>query len=687
MRARNRLALPLLAISAVAVALGGCASDPISGQVMYTDATNYGDGVTFGDGAGVDGGEPSDDVAAADHVGGDGEEQPLGSELRFGMPNGNADDFGGLCESMCAVKVNQNGVRKLIVQYLINGVPQPFVAVQFAPTDPNSTIAEILAETVFTDSEGRATTEVKSGSDLGVFGVDASVPDDAQAGTRHFELHVLSKAKGPLQVILHYKGVKDPSSFQEIKVRLTLQKDVGKPACGDIDWGMQLPQATIESPPALKWDQPWTLDFPVLASIVQQAGGEAQLTVLGVAATKPYGAIKAGGCSDQGAGVKWNAVTQVLEGDTVEIDVFDVPPRLEGIYDLTIHLDLLSVLPDNVEFVLKTVFDILTDPVGGILALACKLGNGSLDSFCGYIFEDPSNPSIKALAQPIGAIVVKFIDAILLSLLPESVQQGLGAGADLGEILTNMEIGGELEFKKEPDQSGYLAAEFTRQSWQTITYKWSLGQSCNPNDPNCGKASFGIGAVAGYETETIVGHFEAWRDSLKSELTIGLHGLNVKWGAIINHVVQKVLLPMLTDPKKESPVPIDSYEKLIKSLLAGKQCLLKDTCCDEFGASLASQQGLLKADFLASTCELLITLGTAMLEAQIVSLDADTGDPATKSGLLLESKNCPLFDINQENGLVDSVGAKSQPCLWDMTITVGGKPQPIQSNFYATRQD
>jgi hypothetical protein len=398
----------------------------------------------------------------------------------------------------------------------------------------------------------------------------------------------------------------------------------------------------------------------------------------------------AAGCVDTYATVKWNATTQSLEGDDVHVDVFDIPPRLKGTYDLTMNLDLLSILPDNVENVLKIVLDIITDPVAGILSLACKLGGSNLDSFCGYIFEDPKSPSIKQLKQPFGEIIVKFIDAILLSLLPVNVQKGLAAGADLGEILTNLEIRGILRFDAEPDNSGYVSAKDTWHEWNKIIYKWSLGQSCSPYDPNCGKKGFDISA---FQQEAIVGHFEAWRDVIKSELKIGKHGLKVKWGALVNHIIQKQLLPMLTaDPKDLSAPVVDSWEKLIKSLLGNKGCLKKDTCCDEFGAKLEAQQGLLKKDFLAATCETLVKLGTAYFNSQIDALDAQTGDPSKNSGLLLGTEHCPLFVIKNYAQLgtiemVDAIGVKSNPCTWDMTVTVGGKPEPLKSVFFATRQE
>ncbi|MBM4344691.1 MAG: hypothetical protein FJ100_15100, partial [Deltaproteobacteria bacterium] len=208
---------------------------------------------------------------------------------------------------------------------------------------------------------------------------------------------------------------------------------------------------------------------------------------------------------------------------------------------------------------------------------------------------------------------------------------------------------------------------------------------CNPKDPACGKKTFNIEA---FQSDAVVGQFDLWRDALLSQIKIGQHALKVKWGALINYIVQKQLLPAITfDPKNPNAPAIDSYAKLIKSLLAGKQCLVKDSCCADFAKQMAAKQSLMKEGFLTTTCETLITLGTAFLEAQLNQLDGTTGDPSKGSGLLLAADKCPIFETNQDQ-LIDTIGGTSikDQCLWDMTLTIGGKPNKIKGIFYAVRQ-
>jgi hypothetical protein len=472
-----------------------------------------------------------------------------------------------------------------------------------------------------------------------------------------------------------------------LQARLTKQID-GQPACVSLDLGDTLPAAAWTSP-SMKWDTPWALNFTTLPNwVAKEAGpdGTVAFTVIGLAYPAAGGSTSkatAAGCVDTGAIIKVGS-NGVVEGNDIIVDIQDLPPRLKGTYDVVNHIDLLSILPDGVELVFKTVLDVVTDPIGGLLSLACKLGGGSLDSLCGYVFTDKANPSIKELTA-VGDIVTKFLNAILLSYLPDTVKTGLATGADLGEILTNLEMGGVIEIKAEPDNSGYLPASQTKQLWSTVTYKWTLGQTCAANDPKCGKKTFNIEA---FQNEAIVGQFELWRNAMLSQIKIGKHSLKVKWGALVNYIVQKQLLPAITkDPKNPGAPVIDSYAKLLKSLMGSKQCLVKDTCCSDFAKQLAAKQGLLKEDFLTSTCEVLVNVGTAYLESQLTKLDGDSGDPTKGSGLLLSADGCNIYETNQDQ-LIDLFGgpqAKDQ-CTWDMTLTIGGAPQSIKGKFFATRQ-
>jgi len=677
----------ILTLTSCLLVLAACGESTVAGTLVTGDGagTNFGQNLDGkGDGAvsnkdsgGQNSTTDSDGVVTAP----DGEAGSVGV-LSFAMAK---DDFGGICDTACGLILTQNAVRPIAVKYLVDGKPKADTLIQFALKDPNNKLVEVSTPNVPVDDKGVGQCDLKSGGDLGTVDVVASVPDDPAAGQLVFTLHVQSKAKGPPSITLHYTGNQALQDFGIIQVRLTKQEKPGTPACKDIDLGdkANLPSAAWQSPQLLKWDKPWSISYPQFPPWVQQQGGDVTFTVVGIAAKLQGSSPLAGGCLDTGFTVKYNATTKSIEGESVTVNVVDLPPRLKGVYDLMSTINLVSILPPAVANVLNDLFDILKDPVAGVLSLACKLTNGKLDSFCAFIFDDPKKPNINDLKQPFGGIIVKFLDAILLTFLPENIKTGLATSKDLANIFTDLHVGGTIEIKAEPDNAGFLDKAQTKDTWSTVTYQWTLGAACNKNDPNCGKKTFNIEA---FQADAIVGHFDLWRDVLKSTVKIGQHALNVKWGALVNYIVQKQLLPAVTaDPKNPGAPPIDSYEKLIKSLLGSKLCLVKDTCCEDFGKQLAGKQSIVGADFLAQTCEILVTLGTGYLEAQLTGLDAQSGDPASGKGLLLGTVDCPIFDADGDQ-FIDAIGASSQHCNWDMTLNLGGKTANIQSKFYALRQ-
>jgi hypothetical protein len=82
---------------------------------------------------------------------------------------------------------------------------------------------------------------------------------------------------------------------------------------------------------------------------------------------------------------------------------------------------------------------------------------------------------------------------------------------------------------------------------------------------------------------------------------------------------------------------------------------------------------------------MMITVGVKFLEDQLISLDVESGDPSKNSGLLLATDKCAIFEVNDDQQ-IDSLGMKTSPCTWDMTVTIGGNPTAIKSTFYATLQ-
>ncbi len=685
-------------------ALAGCSDNTTGGSIYFADAK--GDGINFnlkdgkGDGLATDAADDAtateDDAASTDDI------SNLPGFLYFDLgvaagkpPKG---DDGLPCFDQCQVAVTQNSSRAIGALLLADKkFPMANAMVKFEIKDPTLTDATILSGTVPTDQDGRATTSVKAGMQTGFFTVVVSVVDHAEITPIEYTVSAQSKVKGPPTITLHYQGATSLSAFGDLNVRL-IKQVAGEPACKNLDLFDKdnLPPA-VSTSPNLKFDKAWSVSSAYVGTLPAD-GSSVAYTVVALGWKLGTGSLSGnpsiGGCADTGFTVHLNKSTKGIEGDAVLVNVRDLPLRLKGVYDMTTFIDLLTLLPPTVEKFVKIVLNIVSDPVAGLLATICQLTNGSLQDICAAIFADPTNPDPDQVTG-VGGIIVTFLKNIIYALLPPQVLQVITTTKDLKSILENFTVNGTIEINAEPDSTGFLSATYTKQTWASITYKWSLGQSCPATDPNCGKKTINFDQ---FQPDAVTGSFDLWRNFLPNSqvpdgtIKFGKHALNVKWGALINFIIEKQLLPLVTyDPKDPTAPTIDSYEKLIKYLLGGsKKCLIKDTCCADFVAGITSQTGL-ASSLLTGACNAATTLGSSFLEGYLNSLDGVSGNPATGQGLVLGTDKCPILDPNGDN-IVDDLGSPDttstvNQCQWDMTLGIGGgTPKAISARFFAIRQ-
>jgi hypothetical protein len=701
-------ALPLLATLAFLPGLA-CSDNATSGAIVFADA--HGDGINgkfdtgHSDGNGAD---AADDATATESDGGstdDTNESPGYVYYDLGAAQGKPPkgDDGIPCLDQCQVAVTQNSSRAIGALVLAADKKTPIsnIMVQFVIKDPTVTDASILSGTVPTDQDGRATTSIKAGMQVGWFTVVVSVVDHPEVAPIEYVVSAQSKVKGPPTLTLHYIGATSLADFSTRNIRL-IKQVAGQPTCKNLDLFdvNNLPPA-VSTSPNIQFDKAWTVSKAYVDTLPPD-GTPVPYTVVALGwkqgVSSMGGNPSVGGCIDTGFTVHLNKSTQGIEGDNAMVKVYDLPLRLKGIYDMTTFIDLLSLLPPTVEKFVKIVLNIVSDPVAGLLSTICTLAgqpNQSLADICAAIFTDPNNPDPDNLGG-VGGIVVTFLKNIIYALLPPQVLQVITTTKDLKTILENFTVNGTIEIIAEPDDTGFLSATYTKQTWSSITYKWSLGQSCPATDPNCGKKTINFDQ---FQPDVVTGSFDLWRNFLPKSLVpdgtikFGKHALNVKWGALINFILEKQLLPLITyDPKDPTAPTIDSYEKLIKWLLGGsKKCLIKDTCCADFVNGITGTGAGLAGSLLSGACNAATTLGSSFLEGYLNSLDAVTGNPATGQGLILGTDKCPILDPNGDN-IVDDLGSPDttstvNQCQWDMTLGIGGgTPKAITARFFAIRQ-
>jgi len=395
------------------------------------------------------------------------------------------------------------------------------------------------------------------------------------------------------------------------------------------------------------------------------------------------------GCDDQ------NGLVTYGLSKTVLVSLRDLPPRLKGTYEVRSQFDLLTALPDNVERVVRHIVGFFQSPAREVLTLLCLIDSPVMNDLCGYVFTEDDN------LTTIGSIAVTIIDGLIRGLTRDSIWGNiLDTGADVGLILTQLTFLSTIDIKDEPDEFGEIPASATSESWHTIRYRWTLGiPNCAAN-PDCGWNQFSLHSVGG---DSVIGSFSA---SVNTEtvdrlppyslLQIDHHPVNIRYGALINYIFLNIVLPRLAGDGSDGFPRIDTWDKLMKSLLGGKQCLLDEvrggpTCCQTFANNLVSQAGGVTVDLVSSACDALTDAGAQYIENLLTGLDFATGSPDAANAFLVgtpEDDPCRITDVDGDR-TIDALGRADAPCHWDAIIRLnlfGGVEVHVDATFVGSRQ-
>jgi len=575
----------------------------------------------------------------------------------------------------CYFEMSYNQERTFKVIYLEDKVPLPSQEIQWEllnVSDENGTpLATIDAKNSGTNAEGIASVKVTSTDLMGQFALKATALSNKFAvPPLVFDIVILPKQVEPLTVKFKHEGA---AMFDVVKGYLFLQNN-GKPMCAEID-PSALPMADKASPEFNDIMQAWKVpSFPDLTP-----DHPLMYTVIGTA-FQVGGPVVAFGCDD---------ITGLIEfgkSKIVTIVLEDVPPKYKGKYQIINHFDMLSALPDDVETVVNIVIDFFNSPTAGLMEITCELG-GALQDLCDMFFNDPANPDIEDLTT-VGSIASQVVDAILYSLLKDNVGGDIWfTGKDVGNILRDIEIHSTVTLKAEPDATGFFPEDQTEEEWHTVSFQWTLGETCNPLDPECGKKSYSFNAMG---QDMVIGKFEAqvegFQQGVFDKLVIYPHSLDFKYGAFLNFVIEKLVLPMVAGNGSDGLPKVDSYEKFFGSLVGGKECLQLNNCCDKFAQEMADQAGSWVEAVIESGCNALIPMAASYLRNFLMSLDADTGDTFTLATKLGEP--CTLYDADN-NQVIDTWGHENpleERCKWDVKLKLGSTDVFFDAEFWGTRQ-
>jgi hypothetical protein len=585
------------------------------------------------------------------------------------------DDYGQSCKGSqtCNFKVTYNAERSLEVKYTINGETVGGTYISYENiNDPNG-VCTLTASQVATEMEGDkkgiASVIVKNKkSVVGQCQIKVSVSGETDVDPLYFNIAVLPKDVVALTVGFKYSDYKGNYKLNQAQFFLFKNTTQKTTKCANIN-----PKdfsADIQSSKVLISQTAHFVDLPKLEQEKKQ-----NYTVLGIAYDL-NGIQKSYGCDDTNGIVEWG------KQQTVWLEIIDQAPKLKGTYDVYTELDLVSGLPPDVETVINAIIGFFQSPAGEIMLLMCKLTNQSLEDLCQHLFTDPNNPALNKKTTT-GEIVFNILDQILIGLLegncPFKDKTLCGkiywTGNDISDMLKKLELGATFTFFNEPAKDGTFTKNYTEENWQSVTFQWSYGKDCDPKDQNCGKVIFQMWQIPDIG-ETVTGKFEGKVDKF-FDLTINPHTLKIKYGALLNFAIQNMVLPKIFGDGTNGTYLVDTYDKMIKSLLGGNQCLGDGSCCTNFANNVTSQTTGLTFNLVKGACDALVQVGAQYLTKLLTDLDAEPDN------FSISTKNvCKMADSNNDMK-IDSWGKKEEKCKWDIKLKISGATYDPDGSFYA----
>jgi hypothetical protein len=414
--------------------------------------------------------------------------------------------------------------------------------------------------------------------------------------------------------------------------------------------------------------------------------------------------MRAWACDDKNGHVEWGDMT------TVVLKLYDIQPSIVGTWDIDSNFDLISGLPPTVARILNIIFGLFESPTGEILKLLCdedELGINIGNSICGYIFADAENPKLGEYGI-IGSFVVNIIDQLIINLIdancPFSDEPGYCKKIwftvdDVGAILKKFRIQSTMTCSVDPmldwnnpDAGAIINKGDCKEVWHTVIFRWSLGADCDPADPECGALYFNMSSIpdlGGVVTADISGallnHIEVDGATVRGDyLQIDPHAVDLRYGALINFALEKILLPQIFGNSSDGTglPPVDSYEDLIGSLLAGRQCLNTMSCCSDFDNKLTQKYTWLPAGLAESACEALLGTAVDYIRQQLNALNGDSGNFLIGTP---PDQPAHIIDVNR-NMQFDTIGSKVELQNWDANLTIGSYTYDPTGLFWGVRE-
>jgi len=551
---------------------------------------------------------------------------------------------------------------------------------------------ELMVKNDYTDEDGIANGSVASGERGGFCHVKACSGDDPDLCVT-VTIVVIPKDIPPLNVVFDTYNGNYALQLKAVKVRLIKQTEEKKVMCSDID-PRELPSGDLDSDFEAVND---IIQFTSLPGLEAEKAQDYTIIALGYefdTEASEQNPLRAWSCDDSNGHVEWGDQT------VVTMKLWDIPPSILGRWNIDSNFDLTSGLPDTVDKILDIIIGLFTSPTGELLKLLCdekEIGINIGGEICGWIFADADDPVLGEYGM-IGTFVVGIIDNIIVNLIatncpykddPDRCTKIYFGVAEVGAILQKFRILSEMNCEREPtmdwanpEAGAIIQLGDCTEQWRTVIFRWTLGKDCDPTDEDCGNMYFSLGSIPGLEDAIAADISGAVIDG--EYLQIDKHSVNLKYGALINFALEKILLPQVFGSNGDGTgLPaVDSYEDLLGSLLAGRQCLNGMTCCDDFAATIeAKYPGYGLGVLSEGACDALIDVAVGYLRDQLNLLDTTPenfklGTPVDNPALMIDNDSDMHFD---------TIGTKMDLCTWDANLTIGSSVYDPIGLFWGQR--
>lgn len=580
----------------------------------------------------------------------------------------------------CTIFLGFNEEKTLELRYTEDGLPVSGQAVKFAlENDPNG-IGKLNTLSTASNADGIAAVKVSpKQSIIGQFAVKAWI-DNSTIPPKYFDVVVSPKGLVALTVVASYSGTRPVGTYS---VNLYRQNAAGAPGCSDMLKLLNEETAAVSRDELLTSQSAKFPDFDNL-----EADGTQKYTILAYSKNQ-FNEPQAWACNATEGIVEWG------KSKTVELELEDRRMLFAGAYEVTSRFDFVSAIPEPYQTYVRYVVGFFQSPTQTVFDIACDLltnDDGSLNGFCDMLFDSDANGNV--VPGTLGGFVFDLVDAILKSILDDTVfATVLQSGGEIADILTAFEITSTFTFKKEPNEDGVFAAGDTEENWYKVTFKWTQGANCEATEEGCGDRVYNMNA---FQSAAVKGTFPAsvgnFVDSF-ADLTIDLHPLNLRYGQLINSLLQSVVIPLLVGNSQ-----VDSYGDLLGYLVGGgADCLsAQETgtdCCGVFADKvLGDEDGKYEsgsggdgADAAAvyAACSTIQTAAPGFLGQTLTNLDLSTGE-AFQLGTLTP---CRMEDANRDLK-ADNIGSLVSPCTWNVQLKFSDNAQTtIDAQFWGHRID